>query len=367
MPAERGQSHSNALSDGFPALSDFQLFPLLKRVSRAFYLSIRVLPRRVREPVGLAYILARTADSIADTAVASADHRLEDLRSLRPLLTSTVDQHHRPRKYHWLTGPHLEGAERDLLESAPSALAYLRSLPSLDRELVSTIVLELTHGMEFDLTRLQPTSTGEVKSIESTQQLDSYTYLVAGCVGKFWTLITAAHTPALSHWDQDQAIELGVRFGKALQMTNILRDVPSDLARGRCYLPSEWLDDLGLAPQDLLDAANSSAARPALVRGMEMALGHFTAAEQYVSAIPRRCFRLRLAAIWPLLMGLATLEKVARTPGWLDSRRRPRVSRAWVYRMLALSLVAVHSNQAVSFWVRVLTNRVQSALRRHIG
>ena len=50
-----------------------ELLPLLKRVSRAFYLSIRVLPEPVRRPVGLAYLLARAADTIADTAAVPPD------------------------------------------------------------------------------------------------------------------------------------------------------------------------------------------------------------------------------------------------------------------------------------------------------
>ncbi len=45
---------------------------------------------------------------------------------------------------------------------------------------------------------------------------------------------------------------LGVRFGKALQFTNVLRDVPADLRISRCYLPESTLADVGLAPSDLL-------------------------------------------------------------------------------------------------------------------
>ena len=62
--------------------------------------------------------------------------------------------------------------------------------------------------------------------------------------------------------------DLGVRFGKALQMTNVLRDVPTDLRIGRCYIPEEWIQDVGLTPLDLMDPANGAAARPALVRGL---------------------------------------------------------------------------------------------------
>ena len=65
-----------------------ELLPLLKRVSRAFYLSIRVLPDPVRRPVALAYLLARAADTIADTAAVSPDERLKSLLAFRRILAA---------------------------------------------------------------------------------------------------------------------------------------------------------------------------------------------------------------------------------------------------------------------------------------
>src|SRR5438045_9068521 len=53
--------------------------PLLKSVSRSFYLSIRILPRDLQAPIGLAYLLARASDTIADTADASETVRLRHL------------------------------------------------------------------------------------------------------------------------------------------------------------------------------------------------------------------------------------------------------------------------------------------------
>src|SRR5437868_13950899 len=52
-------------------------FELLKPVSRSFYISIRLLPRALREPVALAYLLARTSDTIADSNAVPAEKRIE--------------------------------------------------------------------------------------------------------------------------------------------------------------------------------------------------------------------------------------------------------------------------------------------------
>ena len=47
----------------------------------------------------------------------------------------------------------------------------------------------------------------------------------------------------------------GIRFGKGLQLTNILRDIAQDVRLGRCYLPRTELAALGVQPQQLLDPA----------------------------------------------------------------------------------------------------------------
>ena len=63
--------------------SEELLSGLLKDVSRSFYLTLRVLPGKIRAPIGLAYLLARTTDTIADTELVALEQRLEALRALR--------------------------------------------------------------------------------------------------------------------------------------------------------------------------------------------------------------------------------------------------------------------------------------------
>ena len=115
-------------------------------------------------------------------------------------------------------------------------------------------------------------------------------------------------------------------------------------------------------PRDLLDPENEGRARPILVSWMQTALGHFDAAEEYLLAVPRRSVRLRLACLWPLLLGLATLARVARGGTWLDPDTTVKVSRGWVYRMMALSLPAVCSNSLLRRWIRSLRRQVEDAI-----
>ena len=338
---------------------------LLRGVSRTFYLSLTVLPKGLREPVGLAYLLARAADTIADTRLLPPDQRLGLLLSFRDQVRGPAQLPVLEQIKDALTEAQAIPAERTLLESLPEFLEFLESLPEDDRRLVRTVLGTLTYGMEGDLINFPDEDSGEIAALEQMADLEKYLYHVAGCVGQFWTEISAAHVSGLNGWDPGAMGELGVAYGKALQLTNVLRDLPKDLRMGRCYLPMEQLEPLGLEPPDLLNAEMGRRAWPAVSQAIRTALDYYADGEEYLLAIPRRCVRLRLAALWPMLIGLATLSRLAQDAQeglWLEPERPSRVSRKWVYRTIALSLPAVVFNPALKFWVHRLRRSVESKL-----
>ena len=331
---------------------------VLPRVSRAFYLTIRVLPRTLRTPIGLAYLLARAADTIADARAATPTRRLDALRRLRATIARPAVAEDARALAALAARFAATDAERALADSLLTQLSLLDSLSEEDAARIRSVVTTLTRGMEVDLSSFPGEAAAGPAAFRTFDDLDRYTYLVAGCVGEFWTETCVAKTPALSAWDVPRMSRLGIGFGKALQLTNVLRDVPADLRAGRCYLPADWLAAEGLTPADLLDPANADVARPVLARGIRAALERYRDAEDYALAIPRRCVRLRLAVLWPALMGLATLALIARNPHWLDPSRPSRVTRGWVYRTMALSLLAVTSDSALRRWFHRLRTRV---------
>jgi farnesyl-diphosphate farnesyltransferase len=125
----------------------------------------------------------------------------------------------------------------------------------------------------------------------------------------------------------------GARFGKGLQMVNILRDIPQDLRKGRCYIPAEDLSRVGLEPARLLDAKTEPAFRPLYQEMLDIASAHLRAGWDYVNALPFGQARVRLACAWPVLLGAATLKKL-RAETVLDPTRRVKVTRAEVRQIL---------------------------------
>ena len=338
------------------------LGPVLRDVSRSFYLTLRVLPAPLREPIGLAYLLARAADTIADSRALTTASRLTRLLAFRDLVRGPADQ----ETLESITQATRTGSptaeELALLDSLPQAFACLEGLEAADQERVRSVVVTLTLGMETDLTVFPSEDSGAVAALPSAADLDRYVYLVAGCVGEFWTGVTVAHEPRLREWREAEMSAIGVGFGKALQLTNVLRDVPRDLRMGRCYLPADELAGAGLLEYDLLDPAAGQQARQVVVPWVQQALEHFNAAECYLLATPRRCLRLRLAVLWPILLGLATLSLLVRNEHWLDPEQPSRVSRRWVYWMMARSAAVVSSDALLRRWIGSLRQRVQTGL-----
>lgn len=318
---------------------------LLRQVSRSFYLSLAILPGSLRTPIGLAYLLARAADTVADTRLVARAQRIEHLETLRRAYAGTPTDVTTVAR---ACGPHQRrSAERILLERVGEAVASVDRLPPRDRAEVRAVLATLTSGMLFDLTRFPGEDAESLAALDTLEELDHYIYLVAGCVGPFWTALHVAHRPRLRPWDVGELTAQGVRFGKALQLTNVLRDARRDLRSGRCYLPARELAALGLAPKDLLDPSVSTRARPLYRRLLAVALDHYEAAWRYTLAIPRAEWRMRLACAWPLLIGLATLRRLGAHPNPLAADPPIKISRGAVRGIVARSALAVWSNRAL--------------------
>jgi farnesyl-diphosphate farnesyltransferase len=322
---------------------------LLKATSRSFYLTLRVLPAAVRPQIGLAYLLARTTDTIADTELVPLEQRLDALKRLRErILTSSTA----PLNFGELAQHQGLPAERLLLEKVGDSLALLQTLSPDDLQLVRTLLKIITGGQEMDLRRFAPLEStlqraGDklklelqpIIALQTDAELDDYTYRVAGCVGEFWTKMCRAHLFPKANLDDAQLLANGIRFGKGLQLVNILRDLPADLRKGRCYLPVEKLDEAGLRPAGLLSPANEAKFLPFYHRYLDAAESHLAAGWAYTNSLPRGCMRVQQACAWPILIGLKTIERL-RAANVVELQQRIKISRGEVRGILLRSVLS---------------------------
>jgi farnesyl-diphosphate farnesyltransferase len=291
------------------------------------------------------YLLARAADTIADTRALPPGTRRRHVEALRGALAegATVPL----AELGGLVAADHAAAERQLLERLPDVLAVFRDLAAADRARSRAVLTTLIGAMLDALDRFPPETSGQVGALEARADLDRYTYANAGCVGEYWTDMVVAHRPRCAGWDVPAMRARAVRFGQGLQLVNVLRDLPRDLRIGRCYLPRAELAALGLTPEALLDPAVDGRLRPLVTALVTEARGRLDDGLRYTLAVPRREARLRLASAWPLLIGLGTLDRLVRAPNLLDPGVTVKVPRADVRRLLLVSATLVGSNRGL--------------------
>jgi farnesyl-diphosphate farnesyltransferase len=310
------------------------LGPLLKDVSRSFYLTLRVLPAKIRSQIALAYLLARTTDTIADTGLITVARRLEALELLKSRI---LGKSQTPLDFKQLAEHQGTPAERVLLEKCESTLALLQTLIPEDLQLVREVLGTITSGQELDLQRFG-SANDRVVALRSGEELEDYTYRVAGCVGEFWTKMCLTHLFPKASLNESYLLANGVRFGQGLQLVNVLRDLPADLQNGRCYLPADQLATRGLTPEDLLKPENETRLRPVYDIWLQRAESHLYAGWDYTNALPRGSVRVRLACAWPIQIGLATI-KLLRLGPVLDPQKRVKISRSHVKNLMLRSVL----------------------------
>lgn len=175
-------------------------------------LAFILLPKKKRRGMSALYAFCREVDDIADDDATSPDERRRRLGAWRADVQAACAQ------------------------GSPQ-LAVIRELQPVIAEyrLPFDLFNELLRGVEMDL---------EVSRYKTYDELDQYCYRVASVVGLLSIEIFGYRDPGC----RDYAVHLG----KALQLTNILRDVRNDAERGRIYLPLSELARFGVRPEEIL-------------------------------------------------------------------------------------------------------------------
>ena len=308
---------------------------LLRDVSRSFYLSLRALPPPGRGTLSLAYLLARTADTIADTASVSETVRLNSLEQDRVLVKEGGESQNLAQMLREQFCPkQSDEAERRLMEKFADGIAWLRTMGRRPLAAIQSVLEHIIDGQMLDIRRFP--SDGKLRRLANDTELDDYTWLVAGCVGEFWTQLCASELlesldPAVT---TAQMQAWGARMGKGLQLINILRDIGEDTRDGRCYLPCE--------PEQL---------QAEWQRWLQTCVEHLEGGLSYVKHVAHG--KLRYATALPLLLGIQTVAKM-RAATWEQVLKGVKISRLDVASILAQAMIACRSPEALERLYRKL-------------
>lgn len=252
-----------------------------------FYAAMRILPRPRREAIFQIYAFCRAVDDIADREGPRAE-RLRELQEWTDEVEALYRGKPSARLHGLATATERFGFERDDL-------------------------LAIIEGMKMDV-------VADIRAPDF-ESLDLYCDRVASAVGRLCVKVFGMEAAP--------GKELAHHLGRALQLTNILRDLDEDAAIGRLYLPREALRDAGIATTDPSSALSHRRVAEACARVVERARDHFRKADAVMGCCPRRTVRT------PRIMAEAyklKLDGLTRR-GWSPPRQAVSISRlelAWV-------------------------------------
>lgn len=310
---------------------------LLRHVSRSFYLSIRLLPKALQAPVAIGYLLARATDTVADTTALPLAERQVLLDRMAQAIaapcTSASEHSELQRLTQAFATQQTDPHERVLMQALPQCLPLLHTLSQADQRSVRHVLGHITRGQYQDMARFGP----GLHALQTEAELSDYTWLVAGCVGEFWTELCGRQLPGYSLLPQAEMMRIGRAYGMGLQRLNIIRDLGADLAAGRCYWPVETLAQADLTPAKLAQAAQTpnadalQALAPLHTQWLDNTQAQLTDGMRYALAL--KPLRLRLASALPALIGARTVA-LLRQAGPAALNQRVKMPRREVHALL---------------------------------
>ena len=312
---------------------------MLQRVSRTYALTIPLLPPGLREAVTNAYLLCRIADTLEDEPALDPVRKEILLGGFAAAAVGQAKADAFAAKLPALLSDATSNGERFLAENAGRIVRIAHGFPTARRRAIERCLQKMTQGMiEFQRRRAR-------EGLWDMAELERYCYHVAGVVAKMLTELFCDYSPAIAE-RREELMALAPGYGQGLQMTNILKDIWTDLARGRCWLPREPFRTGGFELDELRAADNG----PAFAAGLDelVAATHRQLRQglDFILLIPRREFGIRRHLLLTLGMAALTLRRIHGSEDFRAGRDFEQPKRAAQALIAAIALLA-HSDSAL--------------------
>lgn len=300
-PKRGEQTHGE---DTLAALDDDALQSrLLDGVSRTFALTIPRLPPPLARPVANAYLLCRIVDTIEDEVALDGRQK----RAFCERFARVVDGSENAAALAADLAPRLSDntlpAEHELIGVMPRVIAITHTFNPEQRAALTTCVATMARGMAAFQDR-------DLRcGLATLEEMGLYCYYVAGVVGEMLTKLFCLYSAEIAG-HREEMLELAVSFGQGLQMTNILKDLWDDQARGVCWLPRDVFEPAGFDLCDLATGHDCEAFRAGFSHLLAIAHGHLWNALRYTLLIPSYETGIREFCLWALGMAVLTLRKI---------------------------------------------------------
>lgn len=219
--------------------SDYRMYT--RHYAKSFYFSSFALPREKRGAAYAIYAFCRYADNITDvTGYESPDLLEAEIIKLRELLDEVYSQ------------------ARSGISDVSDFTATIRKY-----DIPKEYFADLIEGVSTDISK---------KKYYTYSELDVYCYKVASVVGLIMTKVFG--------YSSEEALTHAVDLGKAMQLTNILRDIKDDYSMGRIYIPGEDMKTFGYTEDDLKNRIINDNFRNLMKHQVNRARNYYTSANK---------------------------------------------------------------------------------------
>ena len=313
---------------------------MLPKVSRTFAVCIRLLPDGLEQSVLVAYLLCRIADTFEDTVALPAATRASLLESFSRCLAD------RGASSEPITAAFATPASDDeaLVASADVVLEEYWALAASHREAVRPWIQEMCDGMAGFVRQRGDAPTRALETLDTVDDLERYCYYVAGTVGHLLTALFREHFAPASKAAYGDLKRLAASFGLGLQLTNIIKDVADDRARGWSFVPRQLCERAGLTPEDLHGGDDPEASRRVMLLLIDKAKQHLRDALEYSVLVPRQYADIRAFCLTSLYFAVRTLRIAEHDRRLLDPTHKVKISRADVFRTVRTTRLVARSD-----------------------
>ncbi len=276
---------------------------ILQYVSRTFALTIPQLPAELRRVVSNAYLLCRIADTVEDDNAVDAKQTRQLADMFAAVVAGNVPAQQFSDALYPLLSDHTIKEEHDLIKHTESVIRITHSFNENQRQALERCVRIMAKGMAD----YQDAET--LDGLENLAALDDYCYYVAGVVGEMLTELFCDYSEEINT-NKDTLMQLAVSFGQGLQMTNILKDIWDDRARGACWLPRDVFAREGFDLSQLNENNKNEHFQRGLEQLIAVARDHLHDALSYTLMIPSHEKGIRKFCLWALGMAVLSLDKL---------------------------------------------------------
>lgn len=314
----------------------------LKEVSRTFYLSIMALPKDLHFYVGHSYLICRLLDTLEDAYDINVETKIKALDNAISCIRS-IDNFDKNNDIfgHLAEISDIKPYEKILLKNSYKIFECINTFPENVQLIIRKWTVEMAQGMK----KYAFGSDRSKAQLSSIDELEDYTYYVAGTVGEILSRLFTLDKFKIPPEAKEIMFNNSIAFGKALQYVNIIKDSREDFEEDRCFIPADLLEKRSISLPEFFKSDRKEEIKDIYLQLISKAEKYLDDAIEYINILPRRLHKIRLFCIWPVAMAYSTLNGIKNDlDKFINSNSTYKISRKTVKNIVKKGYIASYSN-----------------------